>query len=228
MKRKRNPKNAEGWREALQNLPKSYKEWFKEEKEFFLRNVKGDSKILDVGCGDEGILSDLLEISENLTGLDIDKKAVKIAKEKFSKYKKVRIVLGDAKNLPFEERSFDFVTCTGTFANFGEDKFKVLDEMKRVLQDDGKIIISVYSDESLKERMALYNKLEFKIKRIEKDGTIIFDDVKTEGVSEQFSEKQLRDIASKSNLNVDKIVKTKNRIAYLCVFSKKKELGKSL
>jgi len=224
---RKNPKNAEGWRMALQNLPQSYKEWFKEEKEFLLRNIKKDSKILEVGCGDGRSLNDLLEISENLTGLDIDEKAVKIAKEKFSRYQKVKIVLGDARNLPFKEKLFDYITCIGTFANFGEDKFIVLNEIKRVLKDDGKIIISVYSNESLKERVALYNKFGFKIKRIEKDGRVIFDDVKTEGISEQFSEKQLRDIASKSNFNVDKVIKTKNRIAYLCVFSKK-ELGKSL
>ena len=72
--------------------------------------------------------------------------------------------------------------------------------MRRVLKDEGKIIISVYSNEALKERLALYKKLNFKIKRIETNKgivTCIFDDFNTEGISEQFSEKQLKELGIK-------------------------------
>lgn len=223
MKKKRDLRNADGWRKALENLPKAYKEWFKEEKEFLIENIKKDSKILEVGCGDGKSINDVLEISENITGLDIDEGSVQIAKARFAKFKKVKIVLGDANSLPFKNQSFDYVTCIGTFANFGKDKFRVLEEMKRVLSYEGKIIISVYSDESLNERLTLYKKLNFKLKGVDEVNgivTCIFDDFNTEGVSEQFSEKQIYEIASRVNLKVEKIQKTQNKIAYFVLLSK--------
>jgi len=220
MENKRDMHNAEGWREALKNIPNSYQEWFKEEKIFLLKNIKKSSSILEVGCGDGRSMNDLLEISENLTGLDIDENTVKIATERFSKCKNVKIILCNANSLPFKNESFDYVICIGTFANFGETKFEVLEEMKRVLKKEGKIIISVYSDESLDKRLTMYNKIGFKIKRVEKTGTVVFDDFRTEGISEQFSEKQLREIANKVNLRVDEIQKTNNKIGYLCLLSK--------
>ncbi|MBS3094434.1 class I SAM-dependent methyltransferase [Candidatus Pacearchaeota archaeon] len=223
MEKKRDLKNSDGWRKCLENLPEAYKKWFQEEKEFLFKNIKRDSKILEVGCGDGRSINDLLKISENIIGLDIDENSVKIGKERFAKYNKVKIVLGDANSLLFENKIFDCIICIGTFANFGEDKFRILEEMRRVLKDEGKIIISVYSNEALKERLALYKKLNFKIKRIETNKgivTCIFDDFNTEGISEQFSEKQLKEIAEKVNLNIEEIKKTKNKIAYLCLFSK--------
>jgi len=219
--KKKDLRNADGWRKALENLPDSYKEWFKEEKEFFNKNIRKDASILEVGCGEGRSIHDLIEITENITGLDIDAKSIENAKNSFVNHSQIKFIVGDANSLPFDKGSFDYVLCIGTFANFGEEKFKVLEEMKRVLKKDGKIIISVYSDEALQERLALYNKLNFNIKRVENSGivTVIFDDFNTEGISEQFSEKELREIASKVNLKVDKIIKTSNKIGYLCVFS---------
>ena len=70
--------------------------------------------------------------------------------------------------------------------------------MKRVLKKEGRIIISVYSDKALDERLNLYRKLKFKIKEVRKNGAVIFDDPLSEGISEQFSRNQIKEIAGGS------------------------------
>ncbi|HLC54568.1 MAG TPA: hypothetical protein VJK07_02975 [Candidatus Nanoarchaeia archaeon] len=90
--------------------------------------------------------------------------------------------------------------------------------MKRVLKKEGRIIISVYSDKALDERLNLYRKLKFKIKEVRKNGAVIFDDPLSEGISEQFSRNQIKEIADKADLDVDDI--TEVNIALLCKFSK--------
>ena len=100
-----------------------------------------------------------------------------------------------------------------TFANFDDKKYRVLSQMKRVLKDDGKIIISVFSEDALKERLKVYKKVGAKIKSMnEKTGKIVFADAEN-NVSEQFSKKELRQIFKKARLNIIEIKKL--NIAYI-------------
>ena len=70
--------------------------------------------------------------------------------------------------MPFNNEEFDFVICMTTFANFADKKFRVIEEMKRVLKEFGKIIISVFSEDALDERMKIYKSSGVKIKEIKK------------------------------------------------------------
>ncbi len=123
----------------------------------------------------------------------------------------------DATNLSFDDETFDFIICMGTFANFADDKFVVLKEMKRVLKKSGKIIISVYSEDAFDERMKIYKVSGVKIKEI-KDGTVVFDKSLGDNISEQFSKEQLEDILSRAYLHIEDI--TKVNIAYICTLTK--------
>ena len=104
-----------------------------------------------------------------------------------------------------------------TFANFAYKKFIILEEMKRVLKNSGKIIISVFSEDALEERMKVYKASGVKIKKI-KNGTVIFDESLGDNISEQFFKEQLEDIFSRANLKINDI--TKVNITYLCTLSK--------
>lgn len=211
-------RNIVGWEEALKNQPDSYKKWFAEERKYIIKSIKKNSKVLEVGCGDGRSIKDVLEVTKDVTGIDNDETAIEHSKENLKNYSSVKLILGDGKNLPFQDEIFDYVTCIGTFANLGDDKYQILSEMKRILKKNGKIIISVYSDKAIEERLKLYRKLKFKMKEIRNNGTIIFDDPTKEGISEQFSKEQLKGIAKKSDLKVEDI--TEVNIAYLCIFSK--------
>lgn len=205
------------WKKVFENLPLSYKKWFNEEKKYLRKNITKNSKVLEVGCGDGRSLKDIISLTKNLTGIDHDPQAINKTKIFFRNYPNIRIIQADAVKLPFDNKSFDFVICMTTFANFGNKKYKVISEMKRVLKDEGIIIVSVFSENAFNERMKVYKKVKFPLKRIV--GTkVMFDDKYGEGISEQFSKEELRKIFAKAKLKIVEIKKL--NIAYICKLKK--------
>jgi len=209
--------NMDYWEFVLKNLPESYHEWFEEEKKYLQRVITPDAKVLEVGCGDGRSIFDILPVTKNITGIDHDDKAITDAKNNFSSYLSIKILKADATKLPFENEEFDFVVCMTTFANFADKRSLILEEMKRVLKKSGKIIISVFSEDALEERMKVYKASGVEIKKIE-NGKVVFDESLGDNISEQFSKEQLEDIFSRANLKMEDI--TKVNIAYLCTLSK--------
>ena len=209
--------NMDYWEFLLKNLPESYHKWFEEEKKYLQKTITPNAKVLEVGCGDGRSIFDILPVTKNITGIDHDDKAIADAKNNFSSYPSIKILKADATKLSFENEKFDFVVCMTTFANFADNKFIILEEMKRVLKNSGKIIISVFSEDVLEERMKVYKASGVIIKSIE-NGKVVFDESVGDNISEQFSEEQLEDIFSRANLKIEDI--TKVNIAYLCTLSK--------
>ena len=194
--------NIEGWEEILKNPPKPFKQWFDEERRFLKKHIKKNDLVLDVGCGDGRTLKDLIPITTRLVGIDHNPKAVRLARKNLKN--NARILLADGKEIPFPRDTFDAVICIGTVANFGKTKIKILKEMKRVCKSGKKILISVYSDEALDERLKLYRTIRADIKEIKNDGTITFDEKDVvDVISEQFSKKQLILFAKKNRIECD-------------------------
>ncbi|MBS3175381.1 class I SAM-dependent methyltransferase [Candidatus Woesearchaeota archaeon] len=212
-------KNIAFWEELLKNTPDSYREWFMQEKNYLRNIINKNSKVLDIGCGNGRTLNDISDITQNIFGIDNENKSVEDAKKNLKLITNAQILLANARNLPFENNFFDFVLCMGTFANFGNYKFKILTEMKRVLKNDGFIILSVFSENAFDERMKVYKNLNAPIKKV--NGTTVFFDFEPEGenISEQFSQKDLELIVMKSDLKILDIKKV--GIAYLCKLGKK-------
>jgi len=210
-------KNIDVWEKLLDDTPDSYKKWFKEEKEYLRKNITKNSKVLEVGCGEGRSIKDVLERTSNVTGIDHDKKAVSDAKSNLKNYPNVNILKADAKDLPFENSSFDYVICMTTFANFDKQKVKALIEMKRVVKDKGNIIISVFSEDAFKERMKMYKKFNMPIKQII-NNKVIFTEELENVVSEQFSKEELLELFNKTGLKVVEIIKLD--IAYICKLKK--------
>lgn len=125
------------------------KDWFTEMIEASGKKVN----VLDLGCGTGLGLEFLGEYNEDLfeyTGLDISPEMICHAKNKFKHMKNTSFVVGDMTNLSqFEDSSFDFVTSF--FGSFSHAlKFlKAMSEINRVLKNNGKIFIMVYSRYSL-------------------------------------------------------------------------------
>lgn len=205
------------WASVLKNLPESYHEWFKEEKKYLQNIITPDAKVLEVGCGNGRSIFDILPVTKNITGIDHDDNAITDAKNNFSSYPTIKIIKADATKLPFQEGEFDFVVCMATFVNFGDNKLIVLEEMKRVLKNSGKIIISVFSEDALEDRMKVYKFIGIAINNIE-NGKVVFNEGVGDNISEQFSKEQLEDIFFRANLKIENI--TKLNIAYLCTLMK--------
>lgn len=116
-------------------------------KEFFNPSDLNGKNVLDVGTGGSKFVLDLKKLGANAIGIDI---------HPHSDYKKYPELfkIADASDTKFSEKSFDRIYSSGSVFTYNEDfsfKVKVLEELKRVLKDDGKIRLGMASPEEIKQ-----------------------------------------------------------------------------
>lgn len=99
------------------------------------------SNALDVGCGTGEILSAVRKLypAASLQGIDISREMLKQAESK--KIDNIKLYLGDAEHLPFENDKFDVLICTDSFHHYPKPQ-KAIDEFYRVLQNDGYLLLA--------------------------------------------------------------------------------------
>ncbi len=104
--------------------------------------ISDADKVLDIGCGTgEGIKTVLKYLNREgaVYGLDISSRMIKKAEDKI-KGGRAKLVVGDARKMPFEDGRFDIVILSFTLELFkGDDIGKVLGEAARVLKKGGKL-----------------------------------------------------------------------------------------
>lgn len=103
--------------------------------EFGIRN--SEFSVLDVACGTGDMAVELAKQGCTVTGVDISEEMLAIAKRK-AESGKWRVA--DAENLPFEDDTFDAVTCAFGVRNFVHLE-QGLNEMLRVLKPGGTMVI---------------------------------------------------------------------------------------
>jgi SAM-dependent methyltransferase len=97
-------------------------------------------RLLDIGCGAGGALVIAAEMGADVAGLDAAPNLVAIARERLPG---ARIEVGEMEELPFADRSFDIVTGINSF-QFAGDLVSALKEARRVLADDGTLLMLVW------------------------------------------------------------------------------------
>jgi len=100
-------------------------------------------RVLDVGCGDGGVLRDLLRYgarAEDLRGVDLLAERVQRARELTPG---ARIEVGDAQALPYEDGSFDLVLGFTLLSSVvdGDARRRVTGEMARVTKPGGLVVL---------------------------------------------------------------------------------------
>lgn len=110
---------------------------------------------LDVACGTGDMVVDLVKQGCSVTGVDISEEMLEIAKQKTALASTspklgevdarradggVCLQLANAEHLPFEDNTFDAVTCAFGVRNFVHLE-QGLSEMLRVLKPSGKMVI---------------------------------------------------------------------------------------
>jgi len=124
------------WKLIIKQPLPIFKDWLTKENIFLRKNIKRNSKILDVGCGAGRHIKLLANIAKEISGVDWDKEVIKEARKNSSRFKNVKIFFEDAKKMHFKNNVFDFVICMGnTFGDFGKNTLRILKEMKRVSQE---------------------------------------------------------------------------------------------
>jgi len=194
----------------LEQATPEIKDWFQREIVYLKKNIKPNSKILDVGCGFGRHIKILAEFSKEVVGIDNNKDMIQKAKQNLSGLNNVRLLLRDAQKLEFEDNYFDYVICMDNTFGQISDKLKTLKEMKRVTKEEGEVMISVCSEKALQYRIEDCKKLGLTITKIEA-GKIY---TKEGLISEQFTKQQLKNLFDYVGLKV-KIIEL-NPISYLC------------
>ena len=94
-------------------------------------------KTLEVGCGSARLSCFLASKGYKTTCLDYSESALRVARKNYEITRNNgEFVIGDAKNLPFENDTFDIVLSTGLLEHFKDPKI-VINEMARVLKPNG-------------------------------------------------------------------------------------------
>ena len=123
----------------------SYGKYINNQEDRIIRKYLNEENVslnLDLACG-TGRFLDYADY-----GLDISSEMIKIAKDRFSNKD---IVLGDAEQLPFENKYFENIISFHLFMHLDiEVMKKILSETNRVLKKDGLFIFDV---PSLKRRI---------------------------------------------------------------------------
>lgn len=103
-----------------------------------------NKKILDVGCGNGYVLANYAKNGAEVFGVDITKKAIELSKRRFNLYSlKGVFKKTNGESLAFDDESFDIVCSMGVLHHIENPK-PMIDEMYRVLNPGGKIILMLY------------------------------------------------------------------------------------
>ena len=203
------------WKKFTTSTSKPVKDWLKKENEFLKKTITNNSNILDVGIGYGRNVEAIANKVDKLIGIDKSTFLLKEAKIFTNKYPNVELFCEDANKMHFQDNIFDYVICMGnTFGDFSDNKLNILKEMKRVCKTDGKIFISVYSENATEFRIQEYKRIGIKISKIQNGEVLTSDGLKLE----QFTKEKLEKIFSEVNLEA-KIIKL-NQISYICIVSK--------
>ena len=96
--------------------------------------------LLDAGCGTGAMLAMFKRDypDRNYIGLDLSEKMIETANKKH--IDGIRFVAGDCENLPFEDNSFDVVTCSLSFHHYPNPE-RFFMSLHRVLRPGGRFIL---------------------------------------------------------------------------------------
>ncbi len=108
-----------------------------------MKHMSFKGRVLDLACGAGGFSFLLEDLGFQVVGLDSSEAMLERAKE-FARDKrsKVEFVKGDARELPFEDSSFDYVLFVDSLVHFEPAELnRVFREAARVLKPGGRFII---------------------------------------------------------------------------------------
>jgi len=115
-------------------------------------NVHAKQKILDIACGTGEWLQACNTLGAIPHGIDLSSRAIETCQSILPEGK---FYAQSAENLPFEDNSFDIVTCLGSLEHF-INPLASLEEMIRVGKDDASFILLVPNSGFLTRRLGLF------------------------------------------------------------------------
>jgi ubiquinone/menaquinone biosynthesis C-methylase UbiE len=196
------------------DIPKPLLEYLSAEEGKLKNSVFGGS-VLDLGCGNGRVTNLLSNVSNKVTGVDFSDHLRSQAKINLRDKSDIELYLEDAKSMHFKDASFDYVVMAwNTFGNLYFSRDRILQESLRVLKPDGKLFLSVFSENVLQPYFEMLEKSRLNV--VHYDENYVF--LKEGLVSERFSESKLEHIFKKAKVksNITKLTE----ISYWCELTK--------
>lgn len=109
------------------------------QKEIIYRSaVPTNKSLLDFGCSSGNTTGAFLDF--DYTGVDIDEKAIKYAKKRWSEYKNIKFICSDILSRRFDNQKFDFILFAGTGHHISPGLFeKITNRLVSLLKTNGQI-----------------------------------------------------------------------------------------
>ncbi|MBU2598221.1 MAG: methyltransferase domain-containing protein [Actinobacteria bacterium] len=109
--------------------------------------VKDGDKILDLGCGNGRLFELFRDKKIDYIGIDLSKKLIEIARDKYKNYPNVKFLVRDALDTGFDENSFDLVYSIALLHQIPSKKYRLqsLNEVNRILKSEGFLILTVWN-----------------------------------------------------------------------------------
>lgn len=113
--------------------------WHAQKFKKVINSIKSkDAKTLDIGCG-PGVLFSLMPNSEFCIGFDISKEQIKFARNHTKKF----FVVGDLKDMPFKDNTFDCITMVEVLEHIDrKDAIKTLKRLNKLLKSGGSLMLT--------------------------------------------------------------------------------------
>ena len=105
-------------------------------------NYKKQSKILDVGAGSTIFPIQLASLGHNVYALDLNDERNKEMKNLSHRLNNYHFLQANACKIPLKDKLFDYISFISSLEHISDDK-KALKEARRVLKNDGRILITV-------------------------------------------------------------------------------------
>lgn len=115
----------------------------------YLKDISANKIVLDAGCGTGKFLKVLEKNANKYIGMDISDRQLAKAKLK-SQNVNSQFICGDLSRIPLKDKSIDLIICTwvlGTIIDIDERNI-VLNELYRVLKEDGMIVLVENGEDS--------------------------------------------------------------------------------
>lgn len=119
---------------------------------FIAHKVRHARKILDIGPGSGILISLLSELGHECYAVDIYDSSVKYPEIYKNKKIPFHICNTEIDDLPFSDNFFDAVICSEVLEHFAHSHLKAVNEMSRVLTEDGTVVVEVPNAVSFHKR----------------------------------------------------------------------------
>jgi ubiquinone/menaquinone biosynthesis C-methylase UbiE len=114
--------------------------------------------VLDIGCGTGAHLKMYQEEKCNVFGIDLSDAMLKVARNKLGKNADLRLC--DAANTSFSENKFDLILISTVLHELSQEaRVDVLNEVRRILKKDGRLLLIDFHPGPLKKIKGFFRKI---------------------------------------------------------------------